>query len=131
MVKAHERVLRDLGETRDDDLLAILGASVVRETVDVSGREVVARFIFEKTAETIERGRRRLEALKAAVRTQICPPQDSDRAALGQVESLGRILEVIRFVTTNEPAYPVGAATILICRSCDFSLTRLCADDTH
>lgn len=131
MENRYETIWQDLREANEDDLLVILGASAARETVDSTGDEVVARFIFEKTKEAIENGKRRLSLLLTTTKDHLCGQQAMAHAALSHLEIFSHVFDAVKFVTQAEPTFPVGAATTLICRSCGYSLTRLCADKAH
>lgn len=123
--------IRDLG---DDELYAMIATAPSFGLPSRAKDTLVFGTLFKITRKNVERGKETLRKFLEKTRKEVCPSWfeiGKQRRKLSEVEVYALILEcVIALIGVHLFPSPVAVAE-LICRSCEYSLDRLCKDYPH
>lgn len=128
-----QRSWKSILDLKDDDLYAMLGAEPAYFQPSSTPEFLLVGIKFNKTKQTIARGKKRLRQILVASRDVICKRWESlKKQQKGQTNRalvVAIISEVIKRFPDIDPYVSLPAAE-LICRSCAYSLDTLCQKKT-
>ena len=128
-----QKSLEAVGNLGDDDLYAILGAEPMYYQPTPSPDALLIEFRFEKTKQTIAKGKKRFRQLLEIIRDPICERWNylkKRRTPLDKNALMALICDVVKRFSGLDPPLPVIPAAILICRACAYSLDVFCKKKT-
>jgi len=119
-----------LQRLNEDDLYAMLGAEPAGFYQPISAPEsLLVGYLFDKTTETIARGKHKFSQILDVVRKKICEKWKSLKKKSSPIDKLmvmALLLEIIRQSIDYHHHFPCEAAAELICRACEYNLDKFC-----